>query len=133
MKATSINELTRIVIGLACKIHTRLGPGCFEKVYEEIHYYLLVKLGYKVERQVLLPIIFDGLYINDAYKVDLLIENKLVVELKSVYPLPGVYYKQIRTQLSLLNLKNGLLLNFKEERMVEGIHRVFNNQGREEL
>ena len=128
-----INELTGIVVDLCIKIHTRIGPGCFERVYEEILYYELTKLGIKVERQLLLPIEYDELFIKDAYKIDLLIDNKLVVELKSIYPLPPVYFNQIRTHLSLLNLKHGMLINFKVELMKDGIHRVFNNFGREEL
>ena len=128
-----INELTGIVVDLCIKIHSRIGPGCFERVYEEILYYELTKLGIKVERQLLLPIEYDELFIKDAYKIDLLIDNKLVVELKSIHPLPPVYFNQIQTHISLLNLKHGLLINFKVPLMKDGIHRVFNNFGREEL
>jgi len=94
-----INDLTELVIGLCIKIHSRIGPGCFEKVYEEILY----------------------------------LENRLVIELKSVHPLPPVYFNQVQTQLSLLNLKHGMLVNFKVPKMKEGIHRVYNNFGKEEL
>ncbi len=128
-----INELTAIVVDLCIRIHSRIGPGCFERVYEEILYHELTKLGFDVKRQVLLPIQYDELYIQDAYKIDLLIENKLVTELKSVHPLPPVFFNQIRTQLSLLNLKHGMLINFKVALMKDGIHRVFNNFGKEEL
>ncbi len=128
-----INELTAIVVDLCIKIHSRVGPGCFERVYEEILYYELTKLGLKVQRQFLLPIQYDELFIKDAYKIDLLIEDKLVLELKSVFPLPPVYFNQIHTHLSLLNLKHGMLINFKVPFMKEGIHRVFNNFGKEEL
>jgi GxxExxY protein len=102
-------------------------------VYEEILYYELTKLGFKVQRQLLLPIKYDELYIKDAYKIDLLIEDKLVLELKSLFPLPPVYFNQIHTHLSLLNLKHGMIINFKVPLMKDGIHRVFNNFGREEL
>lgn len=129
----NINELTGIVVDLCIKIHSRIGPGCFEKVYEEILYHELIKLGYKVERQLLLPIDYDELHIKDAYKIDLLVENMLVLELKSVHLVPAVYFNQIRTQLSLLNLKHGMLLNFKVELMKDGIYRVFNNFGKESL
>ena len=127
----NINELTAKVVDLCIKIHSKIGPGCFERVYEEILYYELSKLSYKLERQLLLPIKYDELHIRDAYKIDLLVENMLVLELKSVHPLPAVYFNQIRTHLSLLNLKHGMLLNFKVELMKEGIHRVFNNFGKE--
>jgi len=129
----NINKLTGIVVDLCIKIHSRIGPGCFERVYEEILYFELAKLGLNVQRQLLLPIQYDELHIRDAYKIDLLVENKLVLELKSVHPLPPVYFNQIRTQLSLLNLKNGMLINFKVELMKDGIHRVFNNFGREDI
>ncbi|MBK6936685.1 MAG: GxxExxY protein [Chitinophagaceae bacterium] len=76
-------------------------------------YFESAKLGLNVQRQLLLPIQYDELHIRDAYKIDLLVENKLVLELKSVHPLPPVYFNQIRTQLSLLNLKNGMLINLK--------------------
>ena len=127
----NINELTAKVVDLCIKIHSKIGPGCFERVYEEILYYELSKLSYKLERQLLLPIKYDELHIRDAYKIDLLVENMLVLELKSVHPLPAVYFNQIRTHLSLLNLKHGMLLNFKVELVKDGIHRVFNNFGKE--
>lgn len=128
-----INTLTGIVVDLCIKIHSRIGPGCFEKVYEEILFYELTKLGLKVERQLLLPVKYEEMQIENAYKLDLLVEEMLVLELKSVNPLPPVFFKQIRTQLSLLDLKYGMLLNFKVELMKEGIHRVFNNHGRIKL
>jgi len=128
-----IDQLTEIIIGLCIKIHSRIGPGCFEKVYEEILYYELNKLGLNAERQILLPIDYEELFIKDAYKIDMLVENKLVLELKSLFPLPPVYFSQIHTHISLLKLKHGLLLNFKVPKMKEGIHRVFNNRGNEEL
>ncbi len=128
-----IDELTNTVINTCIKIHSRVGPGCFEKVYEEILYYELVKLGVKVERQVLMPLDYEELHIKNAYKLDLLIDDKLIAELKSVYPLPPVYFNQLKTHLSLLNLKHGMLINFKVPLMKDGIHRVFNNKGKEEL
>lgn len=128
-----INKLTGIVVDLCIKMHSRIGPGCFERVYEEILYYELIKLGIYTERQVVLPIEYEELVIKDAYKLDLFTERKLVLELKSLHPLPAVYFKQIRTHLSLLNLKHGMLINFKVELMKDGIHRVFNNFGQESL
>lgn len=128
-----IDELTRVVIGLCIKINSKIGPGCFERVYEEILYHELVKSGYKVLRQIILPISYETLYIRKGYKIDLLIEDKLVVELKSHHPVAPVFFNQVHTYLSLLNLKHGMLVNFKVTRMKEGIYRVFNNFGREEL
>lgn len=90
-------------------------------------------MGLKIQRQLLLPIRYEELNINNACKLDLLVEDKLVLELKTLDPLPSVYFKQVRTHLSLLNLKYGMLLNFKVELMKDGIHRVFNNFGDESL
>lgn len=128
-----IDDLTNLVINLCIKIHTRIGPGCFEKVYEEILFYELIRSEIKVERQLLLPINYEELNIRRAYKLDLLVDDKLVVELKSIHPLPPVFYNQLQTHLVLTNLKHGLLLNFKVPLMKDGIHRVFNNKGREQI
>lgn len=128
-----IDNLTNHVINLCIKIHSRIGPGCFEKVYEEILFYELIKTEIKVERQLLLPINYEELNIKRAYKLDLLVDDKLIVELKSIHPLPSVFYNQLQTHLVLTNLKHGLLLNFKVPLMKDGIHRVFNNKGREQI
>lgn len=128
-----IDELTGIVVDCCIKLHSKIGPGCFEKVYEEILYYELTKKGLNVKRQLLLPINYEELHIEKAYKLDLLVEDRLVLELKTLYPLPSVSFDHVRTHLSLLNLKHGMLLNFKVSLMKDGIHRVFNNQGRESL
>ena len=127
-----INNLTGLIVDLCIKIHSKLGPGCFEKVYEEILYYELNKANIICHRQLFLPIQYESLNIENAYKLDLLVENKLVLELKSVASLPSVYFKQLKTQLGLLNLKHGMILNFKVDLMKEGIHRVYNNFGEEE-
>ena len=126
-----INQLTGLVIKLCIEIHNKIGPGCYEKVYEEILYYELTRMGFIVQRQLLMPIAWDELKIDNAYKLDLLVENKLILEIKSVSPLPTVYFKQIKTHLSLMNIKHGMILNFKVNLMKEGIHRIYNNAGRE--
>jgi len=130
-KPLSINEITAIVVDLCVKIHTKVGPGCFERVYEEILYYELTKMGFNVSRQLQLPIQYEELLIPQAYKLDLLVEDRLVLELKSQHPLPLVFFNQVRTHLSFLNLKHGMLLNFKVPRMKDGIFRIFNNSGSE--
>jgi GxxExxY protein len=128
-----ITKLTGLVIGLCIKIHSKIGPGCFEKVYEEILYYELSRLDMEVRRQVLLPVRYESLYIDNAYKLDLLIDQQLVLELKSVHLLPPVYFNQMHTYLSLSNLKHGMLVNFKVPLMKDGIYRVFNNSGKETM
>jgi GxxExxY protein len=102
-------------------------------VYEEILYYELTKIGLDVRRQILLPVSYEELSIEKAYKLDMLVESKLILELKTMYPLPPVSFDQIRTHLSLTDLKYGMLLNFKVSLMKDGIHRVFNNTGKESL
>ncbi len=124
-----INKLTGTVVDLCIKIHSRIGPGCFEKVYEEILYHELQKRGIIVHRQILFPIEYEDLHIENAFKLDLLVDNKLILELKSVHPLHPVYFKQNKTHLGLLNLKHGMILNFKSEKMKDGIFRIFNNFG----
>jgi GxxExxY protein len=128
-----ISNLTGKVVEASIKVHSRLGPGCFERVYEELLYFELCRMNFKVKRQLTLPITYEGLRIKNAYKIDLLVEDRLVLELKSLQPLPAVYFSQLRTYLALLNLKHGMLLNFKVQHMKEGIHRVFNNFGMEHL
>ncbi|HEY1114829.1 MAG TPA: GxxExxY protein [Chitinophagaceae bacterium] len=122
-----INELTGSVIESAIKIHSTIGPGCYEKVYEEILCYELNKKGLQIDRQLVMPINYEDLFIEHAYKVDLIIEKQLIIEVKSVDYLLAVHYKQLMTYLKLLHIKDGMLLNFKVEQMKEGIHRVFNN------
>lgn len=116
----SINDITGVIVDLCIKIHSTVGPGCYEQVYEEILYYELTQKGFKVERQILMPVRYEKLYIKNAYKLDLLVEDRLVLELKSVHPLPPVFFNQIRTYLSMLNMKHGMLLNFKVALMKEG-------------
>jgi GxxExxY protein len=124
-----VNKLSGIIVDKAVKIHKLVGPGCYERVYEEILYFELIKAGLKVDRQKLMPIEYEDLVLKDAYKLDLLIEEKVVVEIKSLDVLLAVHFKQVMTYLKLLGLKNGMLLNFKVDLMKEGIHRVFNNNG----
>jgi GxxExxY protein len=124
-----VNQLTGIVLDACIKIHTEIGPGCFERVYEETLYYELIKRDLYVERQLLMPIQYEELAIYDAYRIDLLLENKVVIEIKSIERIAPVHFKQVMTYLKLSKLKNGLLLNFNVEWMKEGFHRVFNNDG----
>lgn len=124
-----IDRITGIVLDACIKIHTMIGPGCFEKVYEEILNYELCKRGLDVQRQRSMPISYEQLVINDAYKTDLLVEKKCIIEVKSVERLAPVHFKQVTTYLKLSGIKNGLLLNFNVELMKYGFNRVFNNEG----
>lgn len=127
-----MNELTGLVLDTCIRIHTAIGPGCFEKVYEEALYYELSKRGIRVQRQILMPLSYEELLIEDAYRIDLIIEDKLIVEIKSLERLAPVHFKQVMTYLKLSGLKNGLLINFGEEWLKTGFHRVFNNDGKNE-
>jgi GxxExxY protein len=124
-----INELTGIVLNACIKIHTEIGPGCFERVYEETLYYELVKRNIYTERQLLMPLSYEELFIGDAYRIDLLVDKRLIIEIKSIERVAPVHFKQVMTYLKLTKLKNGLLLNFNVEWMKDGFHRVFNNEG----
>ena len=125
-----INLLTGTVLDACIKIHTTIGPGCFERVYEEALYYEMTKRGISIERQVLMPITYETLFIEDAYRIDLLLEQQLVLEIKSLERLAPVHFKQVMTYLKLSKLKNGILLNFNVEWMKDGFNRVFNNDGK---
>ena|SRR5687767_1564266 len=122
------DEITGKVVDSCIKIHTIIGPGCFERVYEEALYYELINRDLLVSRQITMPIKYKHLEIPDAYKIDLLVEKSVIIEIKSVERLAPVHFKQVMTYLKLSKLRNGLLLNFNVEWMKDGIHRVFNNE-----
>jgi GxxExxY protein len=126
-KGLETDEITGQVVDAAFKLHTRLGPGLLESVYELVLARELERRGLTVERQKPVSFEFDGLRFDDAFRIDLLIEGCVVVELKSVETLAPVHSKQILTYLRLLNLPVGLLINFGAATMKEGLHRVVNN------
>lgn len=125
------NQITALIVDCSIRIHTAIGPGCYERVYEELLYFELNKINLNVKRQITMPISYETLQINDAYKLDLLIEDKIIIEIKSIEHVLPVHFKQVNTYLKLMNLKHGMLLNFKVDLMKNGIHRVFNNFGNE--
>jgi GxxExxY protein len=120
------NELSKIVIGAAITVHKKLGPGLLESSYEECLVYELKKHRLKTERQKVLPLIYESVKLDIGYRVDLLIENKLILELKAVEFLNEIHLAQILTYLKLSECKLGLLINFNVPRMTEGIRRVVN-------
>jgi GxxExxY protein len=122
------NRLADIVIEQAIRIHKELGPGMLESTYQEILAYLLRKEGLKVEREVYLPIIFEELKIPKAYRIDLLIENKLVIELKAVETTLPKHKAQVLTYIKLGDYKLGLLINFNEKLLLRGVKRVINSK-----
>lgn len=126
-KGLEIDDITGQVVDAAFKLHTWLGPGLLESVYELVLARELERRGLRLEKQKSVSFEFDGLQFDDAFRVDLLVEECVVVELKSVETLAPVHSKQLLTYLRLLNLPVGLLLNFGAATMKEGLHRIVNN------
>ena len=122
----SVNEISRIIVDVAYKIHIKLGPGLLESVYEAIMCHELIKRGLKVERQKPIPVIWDEIYLDIGFRSDLVVEDKVIVELKSVETLSKVHSKQILTYLKITNTKLGLLINFNETLIRDGIYRIVN-------
>ena len=122
-----IDEITGEIVDAAYKLHTRLGPGLLESVYEAVLARQLERRGLFVERQKPVSFEFDGMNFDEGFRVDLLVEGRVVVELKSVETLAPVHSKQLLTYLKLLNLQVGLLINFGAATLKEGLHRVVNN------
>ena len=110
----------------AYQIHTKLGPGLLETVYQVVLAHELRKQGLSVEREVPIPIIYDGLRFDEGFRADLLVGDKVIVELKSVEALHPVHAKQVLTQIRLSDRKLGLLINFGEELIKNGIRRLIN-------
>jgi len=121
------NEISKIIVNTAYDIHVRLGPGLLESVYEEILFYELTKQGLKVERQKAIPVIWDDLKMEIGFRADIIVEGKVIVELKSVEAITPVHPKQLLTYLKISGLKLGLLINFNEKLIKDGITRIVNH------
>ena len=124
------NALSRIVVDECIRIHRELGPGLLESVYEAVLAAALERHGLRVDRQIPVDIHYDGLTLPAAFRIDLLVEQDLTLEIKSVERLSNLHAKQLLTYLRLTDRTLGLLLNFSGETMKEGIRRVANNHGR---
>ena len=122
-----IDEVSAIVVDEAIGIHRELGPGLFEVVYETVLAGRLERRGLAVARQVAVPLAFDGHRFDAAFRIDILVENSLVLEIKAVEQLSKAHAKQLLTYLRLLKQPVGLLLNFSESRMKDGIRRMVND------
>ncbi|WP_312344005.1 GxxExxY protein [Chryseobacterium binzhouense] len=120
------NEISKIVFESGLKIHRQIGIGLFESVYEECLYYEIQKTGLIVERQKFLDVTYDELVIQKAFKMDLLIENKVVLEIKSVENLNSFHASQLKNYLRLGNYKLGMLLNFNSQLFKNGVKRIAN-------
>jgi len=120
------NDIGTLVVDAAVYIHKNLGPGLLESVYEIVLMRLLAKQGLSVQRQVVIPVEFEGEHFDEGFRVDLFIEGKVIIELKSAEKITGAHKKQLLTYLKLTNTKLGYLINFGTEVMKEGIVRIIN-------
>ncbi|MDQ6812366.1 MAG: GxxExxY protein [Bacteroidota bacterium] len=121
------NEIAKVAVDLCFKIHIQYGPGLFESVYEEIFSYELNKTGIPFYRQHPIPLVHEEIKMDAGFRADVLIDNKVIVEFKSIEALAPVHYKQVQTYLKLTGCKLGLLVNFNVALIKEGIHRIVNN------
>ena len=120
------NKLSSTIIGAAISLHKSLGPGLLESAYKECLYYELVKAGLYVEKEKPLPLIYQEIKLECGYRLDLLVENRLIVEIKSVEALNDIHLAQVLTYLKISNRKLGLLINFNVLKLKEGVRRVIN-------
>lgn len=120
------NDLSKLVVHACYTIHSQLGPGLFESVYEEILCHEFRELGLQVERQKVIPVTWKGMELDQGFRADLIVNNKLLIELKSVEAVAKVHQKQVLTYLKLTKLKLGLLVNFNEALIKDGIQRIVN-------
>ena len=120
------NQIAALVVDAALKIHRTLGPGLLESVYQATLTYELQKRGLQVIEQETLPVYYETVKLDLGFRVDLVVDNRVVVEIKSVEGVNPVHYKQLLTYLRLMDLRLGLLINFNVELIKDGIHRVVN-------
>ena len=120
------NEIAKEIVDAALKVHKTLGPGLLESVYERVLFHEIRKRKLKVKSQVSIPIIYEEMVFNDAFRVDLIVEDKVIVELKSVEVIQPVHKKQLLTYLRLSDKRLGLLINFGAALLKDGISRIVN-------
>jgi GxxExxY protein len=122
-----LNDITGSIISASIKVHNELGPGLFESVYEEILTYELRKRGHVVEKQVEIPVVYEEVKMDTGFRADLIVDREVIVEIKSIELVTPVHKKQVITYLRLSGLKIGLLINFNEELLKNGVTRLINN------
>ena len=121
------NEISHQIIGRAIELHQILGPGLLESAYKECLFYELQKAGIYIEREKPIPLVYNNIKLECGYRIDLLAENKVVIEIKSVETLNEIHLAQTLTYMKLGNYKLGLLINFNVFKLVDGIRRIVNN------
>lgn len=120
------NDIAKSVVDICFKMHNKYGPGLFESVYEEIFSYELMKINMPFRRQQAIPLVHEEIKLEIGFRADFIIDDKVIIELKSVELLAPVHYKQVQTYLKLTNIKLGLLVNFNVNLIKDGIHRIVN-------
>lgn len=120
------NEITSCIIGAAIEVHKELGPGLLESSYEHCLAYELRQNGLMVQQQLSLPLVYKGVKLDAGYRIDLLVENKVIIEIKSVDVLVGIHTAQLLTYLKLKQIKLGLLINFNSVVLKDGLKRIIN-------
>ena len=121
------NEISYKILDAAYKVHTALGPGLLESSYQAVLVHELKKMGLYVEKEKPLPLIYEEVHLEIGYRIDIMVENKVIIEVKSVEALNDIHLAQVLTYLKLSDCKLGLLLNFNVKSMKQGIKRVVNN------
>lgn len=121
------NEIATIIVNCCFKIHKSLGPGLLESVYEEVLAYELLNCNLEIKRQHPIPVIYEDVKMNIGFRADIIVENEVIVEIKSVEGIAPVHGKQVLTYLRLTEKKLGLLINFNEALIKDGIKRIVNN------
>lgn len=121
------NVISSKLLDICIRVHSQLGPGLYESVYETVLAVELTKAGLSYERQKPIPLVWDGVMLDQSFKADLIIENSVILEIKSVEHIVPVHFKQLLTYLKLTDLKLGLLVNFNVELLKHGVTRVVNN------
>ena len=121
-----VNHISKKIIGLAIEVHRSLGPGLLESAYQECLYYELKNEGFRVEKEKPMPIVYKDIKLDHGYRIDLLVEDKVVVEIKTVDALIDVHFAQLLTYLKLGKYKLGLLINFNVPLLKNGIKRIIN-------
>jgi GxxExxY protein len=122
-----VEQLSAIAVDCGLQVHRDLGPGMLESAYEAVLVHLFMKRGISAERQKVIPIVYDGLIVEQGFRADIIVENKLLIELKTVERLTLVHARQVRTYLKFTGLHVGLLMNFSCEKFTDGLKRIVNN------
>jgi len=122
------NEVAKVVVDACYRVHTALGPGLLESVYQRVLAHEIQKRGLATAQQVIVPIVYDGITIDEGFRADIIVEGCVILELKSIEKIAPVHKKQLLTYLRLTGMRLGLLVNFGDQLMREGISRVINGE-----